>query len=67
MNTSSIHEYIERNQARKNIRTKFSNGEITYFHEGSWINQNQFDRLYPYYDYVPNPNTIHNCDKTRVI
>jgi len=66
MNTSSIHEYIERNQARKNIHARFLTGIIWYFHEGTWINQKQFDKLYPVCHYLPNPNTIHNCDKTKI-
>jgi hypothetical protein len=67
MNTSSIKEYIERNQARKNIRAKYITGIIWYFHEGTWINQKQYDKLYPVYHYLANANTIHNCDKTKVI
>jgi len=66
MNTSSIHEYIERNQARKNIHARFLTGIIWYYHEKTWINQKQFDKLYPHYNYLPNSNTIHNCDKTKI-
>jgi hypothetical protein len=67
MNTSSIHEYIAKNQERKIIRAKFSDGETFYFHESIWINQQEYNKLYPHYNYLPNPNTIHNCDKTKVI
>ena len=67
MNTSSIKEYIERNQARKNIRARFLTGIIWYFHEGKWINQSQYNKLYPHYNYLKNPNTLHNCDKTKII
>ena len=66
MNTSSIHEYIERNQARKIIRAKFSNGEMFYHHEGTWINQKQYDELYPHYEYLRNSNTVNNPDKTQI-
>ena len=67
MNTSSINEYIIKNQERKLIRAKFSNGEMFYFHDGRWINQTQYNKLYPHYNYVPNVNTFHNPDKTKVI
>jgi hypothetical protein len=67
MNTSSIKEYIIKNQERKLIRAKFSNGEMFYFHDSRWINQVQFNKLYPVWNYLPNPNTIHNCDKSKVI
>ena len=67
MNTSSIKEYIIKNQERKLIRAKFSNGEMFYLHDGRWINQVQFDKLYPVCNYLANSNTIHNCDKTKVI
>ena len=67
MNTSSINEYIIKNQERKLIRAKFSNGEMFYFHDGRWINQVQFNKLYPVCHYLPNPNTIHNCDKSKII
>ncbi len=66
MNTSSIHEYIERNQARKNIRTRFANNEMFYFHDGRWINQSQYNKLYPHYNYLRNSNTVNNPDKTQV-
>ena len=66
MNTSSIHEYIERNQARKIIRTKYVQGELFYYHDGTWINQIQYNKLYPHYNYLPNVNTVHNCDKTKI-
>jgi hypothetical protein len=66
MNTSSIHEYIERNQARKNIHARFLTGLIWYYHEGTWINQKQFDKLYPHYNFLRNSNTVNNPDKTQV-
>lgn len=66
MNTSSIHEYIERNQSRKNIRAKFSNGELFYYHEGTWINQKQYNKLYPHYNFLRNSNTVNNPDKTQI-
>ena len=67
MNTSSIHEYIERNQARKIIRAKYSNGEMYYFHQGQWITQLQYNKLYPHYNYLKNINTSENPDKTKII
>ena len=66
MNTSSIYEYIAKNQARKIIRAKYVQGELFYFHEGNWINQQQYNKLYPHYNYLRNENTIHNCDKTKI-
>lgn len=66
MNTSSIHEYIAKNQERKIIRAKFSNGEMLYFHEGTWINQKMYNKLYPHYTYLRNANTVHNPDKTQI-
>ena len=66
MNTSSIHEYIAKNQARKIIRAKYVQGELFYFHEGSWINQKQYNKLYPHYNFLRNPNTVNNPDKTQI-
>ena len=66
MNTSSIHEYITKNQVRKIIRAKYVQGEIFYFHGGTWINQKQYNKLYPHYNFLRNPNTINNPDKTQI-
>ena len=67
MNTSSIHEYIERNQERKIIRAKYSNGQMYYFHQGTWITQLQYNKLYPHYEYLRNINPADNPDKTQIV
>lgn len=52
--TGSISEYIKKNQMRRCIYSRYSNGEIKYFHRGRWISHERFLILYPVYEYKKN-------------
>jgi hypothetical protein len=50
--TNSISEYIKRNNDRKNVRWRFSDGELMFEYDiGLWFNEKNFDALVPYYEY----------------
>lgn len=66
METNSIREYIERNQARKNIHARFADGEMMYNHKGKWISREKFEKLYPKYEYKKNNFKGENPNKKSV-
>lgn len=63
--TNSIVEYIEKNQARKNVRWRYLYGRL-YFElfPGFWQHEQSFDRFFPIYEYKRNIN--ENPDGTYV-
>ena len=64
--TNSIAEYISKNTLRKNIMCKFADGTIYYQHGGSWILVDEFDELYPAYDYKKFNSKGVNPDTTSL-
>lgn len=64
--THSIKEYIEKNQLRKNIHTRFSGGKLTYNHNGEWISHAEYQKLYPQYEYKKFNEKGVNIDTTKI-
>ena len=62
--TYSMYEYIEKNQERKNIYAKFSNGELLYNHNGQWITADEYEIEYPKYEYRSPKYKGENPDTT---
>lgn len=50
--THSISEFISRNQERKNVRWKLSEGELEFYYDGEWYAEEFFDAFFPLYTYV---------------
>ncbi len=64
--TNSILEYINKNQARKMIRCKFSNDSITYLYNGEWIDQIEYNKIFPVYEFVKFNWKGENKDGTHI-
>lgn len=63
--TFSIAEYIEKNQARKNVRWRYFDRRLFFeLFPGFWQHEQSFDRFYPLYEYKRNPN--ENPDGTYI-
>ena len=66
--TNSIHEYIDKNQTRKNVRWRIQDGK--WFFElfpGFWQHEQSFDRFFPKYEYVKFNGKGLNPDKTKIV
>ena len=63
--TYSIAEYIEKNQARKNVRWRYFSGRL-YFElfPGLWQHEKSFDKFFPIYEFKRNSN--ENPDGTYI-
>lgn len=47
MIVTTISEEIRLRYSREQVPAKISNGTITYLHEGNWISESEYKRLYP--------------------
>jgi hypothetical protein len=64
--THSIAEYISKNALRKNIICKFSDGKLLHLHKGRWIDEDDFEKEYPKYDYKKFNSKGKNPDTTSL-
>lgn len=61
--THKIKEYIDKNSKRANVHWKMENGVLKFNHNGRWVTEELFEKVYPKYQYVKssgkgdNPNT----------
>lgn len=49
--THSISEFIQKNQERKSVRWRMSDGFLAFFHDEHWWAEEFFDSFYPIYIY----------------
>lgn len=50
--THCISEFIKQNETRKNVRWKLSDGNLTFYCDGEWYDEEYFDAFFPMYTYV---------------
>ena len=65
--THSIHEYINGNQARKNVRWLLKDGNWMFeIQTKIWSSEEMFDLYYPSYEFVKFNDKGSNPDKTKI-
>lgn len=62
--TDSIKDYFYLNQLRKNTHWRYVDEKLMFEHQGLWYNKEDFDIIYPQYDYKPFNDKGHNPGKT---
>jgi hypothetical protein len=66
--THSIHEYIEKNERRRNVRWRIQDGKSFFeLFPGFWQHGQSFEKFFPKYEYVRFNDKGLNPDKTRIL
>ena len=56
--THSISDYFHLNQLRKNTHWRYVDEKLMFEHEGLWYDADEFDILYPQYDYKQDRKSV---------